>query len=220
MATHQEIAGVSDEDLVLRMIKSHDDRFNEPFWQLFDSKIVPQLPKSPRLVDLGCGPGLLVRDFAERLEGANCFGFDVTPAMIEYANTLGLNAEFAVHDLTASQVPLDDHSVDLISMAAVLHVLDSPLACLEELKRLLKPGGLFLLVDWVAQPLEKYMARMMDNVPPEQVQQMEKSMLRLSVAHNKYQTVDWIWLLNKGGFTVIHDEQTGSEHFRTFLCRA
>ncbi len=219
MATHQEIAGVSDQDLVERMLRSHDGRFNETFWALVRTEVQPLLGEKPRIVDLGCGPGLLIRDFGQHLNQPELFGYDVTPAMIDYANSLGLNAHFAVADITAEPLPLDDHSVDLLSMAAVLHVLDEPLKCLAELKRLLKPGGIFLLNDWVRQPLDKYLSMMMENVPPERHEQMEQAMLRLSVAHNKYTIQDWIWLLGKGGFEVLHHGETHSEHFRTFVCK-
>lgn len=217
MATHQQIAGVSDDELVERMLRSHDDRFNDQFWDLFDKHVAGGLTAGARIVDLGCGPGLLIRDLAERASDGEFFGFDITPAMVSYAKGLNINATFTELDLKES-VPLEDHSVDLICMAAVLHVLDEPLKLLAELRRLLKPGGTFLLIDWVRQPLEKYLQRMMENVPPERQEQMEQAMLRLSVAHNKYTVDDWVWLLGKGGFNVAHSEQTGSEHFRTFVC--
>ena len=219
MATHQEIAGVSDQDLLERMLRSHDDRFNDVFWQLFDQQISPHIGENPVVADLGCGPGLLIRDIAARYSESDPHGFDVTPAMIEYANGLDLSAHFAALDITTSAVPLKDHSVDLLTMAAVLHVLDEPLKCLAELRRLLKPNGRFLLVDWVRQPLYKYLVMMMENVPPERAEQMEKAVLRLSVAHSKYTIDDWVWLLGKGGFEVTHHEQTRSDHFRTFVCK-
>ncbi|MFN3237515.1 MAG: class I SAM-dependent methyltransferase [Pseudomonadales bacterium] len=219
MATHQQIAGVSDEELVERMLRSHDDRFNEVFWQLFDTHVGGHLKEDARIVDLGCGPGLLLRDLAERRPQAELFGYDITPAMVNYANNLGLKATFAELELVKEPIPLEEGSVDLVTMAAVLHVLDEPLKMLAELRRVLKSDGTFLLIDWVRQPLRKYLEMMMENVPPERFEQMEQAMLRLSVAHNKYTVDDWIWLLGKGGFTVSHHDQTRSEHFRTFVCR-
>ena len=224
MASHQQIAGVTDEDLVQRMINSHDDRFDAIFWQFFTEDIEPRLPASPVIVDLGCGPGLFLRDVAQRIEGGQLHGFDLTPAMIDYAQNQvsygAANAKFSVLDLTAAPVPLPDASVDLVAMTAVLHVLDDPLQTCAELKRLLAPGGTFLLFDWIKQPLEKYMQMMMANVPPERAVVMEKAMMRLSVAHNKYEIEDWIWLLEKGGFEVVVHQQLRSEHFHAFVCQA
>jgi len=117
-------------------------------------------------------------------------------------------------------VPLEDNSVDLLTMTAVLHVLDEPLAMCAEIRRLLSPGGVFLLQDWIRLPLSKYLDMMMENVPPEKAQVMEKAMMRLSVAHNKYTIEDWIWLLDKGGLKVLHQTQISSEHFCVFVCQA
>lgn len=176
MASHQQIAGVSDEELVQRMIRSHDDRFDPIFWEYFNTKVLPLLSDTPTVIDLGCGPGLFVRDVAGRIPKALLYGYDLTPAMIDYANQqvdyIGEKPEFGVLDLTTGPVPLADSSVDLIAMTAVLHVLDDPLKMCDELTRLLAPGGVFLLFDWVRQPLEKYLEMMMTNVPPERAEVM------------------------------------------------
>ncbi|MFT4677401.1 MAG: SAM-dependent methyltransferase [Patiriisocius sp.] len=104
-------------------------------------------------------------------------------------------------------------------MAAVLHVLDDPLHTCQEILRLLAPSGVFLLIDWVRQPLSTYLEMMMANVPPEHAARMEKSMMRLSVAHNKYTIEDWIWLLDKGGIKVLNHTQLRSENFCEFVCQ-
>jgi hypothetical protein len=54
MASHQEIAGVSDLDFVQRMVDSHSGRFDEVFWRHVNAKVKPLLPAAPRIVDLGC----------------------------------------------------------------------------------------------------------------------------------------------------------------------
>ncbi|MFT4796770.1 MAG: SAM-dependent methyltransferase [Candidatus Azotimanducaceae bacterium] len=224
MASHQELAGVSDQDFVLRMVNSHPERFDEGFWRYVDAKVAPHLPSNPRIVDLGCGPGLLVRDMGVHFSGADLHGFDLTPAMIDYANSdvefAGARPNFGVLDLTKSAAPLEDHSVDLITMTAVLHVLDGPLETCAEILRLLAPNGLFLLSDWIRQPLAKYLEMMMASVPPERAEVMEKAMLRLSVAHNKYTIEDWLWLLDKGGLKVLDYAQIRAEHFCAFVCQA
>ncbi|MFT4677400.1 MAG: polypeptide subunit release factor methylase [Patiriisocius sp.] len=114
MASHQEIAGVSDEDLVQRMINSHGGRFGEDFWQYVEEQVETLLPSTPRIVDLGCGPGLLVRDFAVKFPDADIYGFDLTPAMSNYENSEiqfeGNKPTFGVLGLTASSVPLEDGS--------------------------------------------------------------------------------------------------------------
>ena len=40
----------------------------------------------------------------------------------------------------------------------MLHVVDEPLPVLAEIRRVLTPAGLFLLHDWIRQPLPAYLA--------------------------------------------------------------
>ena len=66
MATHQEIAQISDKELVERMLRTHDGRFDETFWDFFSAKVGSLLPAQPTIADVGCGPGLFLRDLRER----------------------------------------------------------------------------------------------------------------------------------------------------------
>jgi hypothetical protein len=43
-------------------------------------------------------------------------------------------------------------------MSSVLHVLDEPLPALAEVRRVLVAGGVFVLHDWIRQPLSTYLA--------------------------------------------------------------
>jgi len=53
------------------------------------------------MLDLGCGPGLFLRDVGERYPVATLYGYDVTPAMIAYgqqASYAGAKPTLVVHD--------------------------------------------------------------------------------------------------------------------------
>ncbi len=222
MSTHQEIAGVSDQDLIDRMVRTHENRFDDPFWDFFERNVGTNLSDKSLIVDVGCGPGLLLRDLRQRYPHTTLFGYDITPAMIEYARNEvsfeGEHATFAVGDITSESLSQSDESVDLLVMVAVLHVLAEPLSVMKELKRVIKPGGTFLLHDWIRSSLPAYLDRMMENVPVEAREKAQGQMYRLFASHNKYTTEDWLWLLDKAGFRVTKSDQLGSIHFRTFVC--
>ena len=223
MATHQEIAGVTDEELVNRMISSHGDRFDDTFWDYFSETVDPHLSPVPTMIDIGCGPGLLLRDLRSRYANAPLHGYDVTAAMIEYANNQvdyeGDKPGFQIHDITDEEIPLDDGSVDLVSMVAVLHVLPEPIPVLQKVARVLKPGGVFLLQDWIRTPLPAYLDRMAGDAPPERAEAVRSAMFRLFPAHNKYTTEDWLWVLEQAGFSIVNHQQLRSPHFCAFVCK-
>ena len=219
MATHQSISGMSDAELVERMVTSHDERHDDAFRSFFDTHVSPHLPGRPAIADLGCGPGLFLRDLGRRFPGAALYGYDLTPAMIAYAQDevryTGPKPTLAVHDLTAQPVPLADGSLHLVNMTAILHLLDEPLPVLAEIRRLLAPEGIFFLNDWERAPLTEYLDSRVEGEGEERQESLRR-WFRLFPVHNKYTTEDWQWLLAEAGFAI---RQTASlrANFRVFV---
>jgi SAM-dependent methyltransferase len=214
MATHQSIGGGTDEELLQRMVQTHAERYGDAFWSIFSGHVLPRLPAAPVVVDLGCGPGLFLRDVAQRQPAASLHGYDVTAAMIAYAERLpwpGAPARLALHDVARAPLPHAAGSVDLVAMTSVLHVFDEPLPVLAEIRRVLAPGGTFLLYDWIRQSLEAYLRsrrEMMGEGEPE----TQGRSFRLFAVHNKYTPADWRWLLARAGFTIRHHAQMRESH--------
>ena len=219
MATHQSISGMSDAELVERMVSSHEERHDDAFRSFFDTHVAPSLPARPAIADLGCGPGLFLRDLSRRFPGAALYGYDLTPAMIAYAEEnvayAGPKPTLAVHDLTAQPVPLDDGSLHLINMTAILHLLDEPLPILAEVRRLLAPEGIFFLNDWVRAPLTEYLDSRVEGEGEERQVSLRR-WFRLFPVHNKYTTEDWLWLLTETGF-AIRQSASLRANFRVFV---
>ena len=146
------------------------------------------LPDEPTIADLGCGPGLFLRDLSERHSGSHLYGFDLPPAMIEHAQRLRLRETppiFSVHNVEQRLLPLDADSVDLVSMVRVMQFLDDPFAALAEVRQVLRPRGLFLLDDWVRMPLAQYVqTRPRDS--NEALAYQRSRWLRMFPIHNKY----------------------------------
>lgn len=221
MATHQQIGGISDAEMIERMVSSHEDRFGADFWNLFDREVSPRISDAPAIMDVGCGPGLLLRDLRNRYPDATLFGTDVTAAMIDYAQQLDIAGQAPIwhqHDATTEPLPCGDAQIDLISMVAVLHVFDQPLNMLGEIHRALKDNGVFLLQDWIRNPLPAYLERMTEGMDEDIKPMATQRFFSLFAVHNKYSIDDWLWLLAQGGFNVEHEEELSSVHFRTFIC--
>jgi SAM-dependent methyltransferase len=212
MPTHQSLGGSSDEELLRRMVDTHADRYGDAFWAFFASSVAPSLPARPVMIDVGCGPGLFLRDLGTRYPSASLHGYDVTPAMIAHARQLtGVTLQLAIHDVTSQPLPHAAGSVNLVAMSSVLHVLDEPLPVLAEIRRVLAPGGIFLLHDWIRRPLPAYLAWRRD-VMKEREPEATRRGFRLFPVHNKYTPDDWRWLLAEAGLTVREETQLRPTH--------
>ncbi|QFG23727.1 class I SAM-dependent methyltransferase [Actinomadura sp. WMMB 499] len=107
-----------------------------------------------RVLDAGCGPGLYLAELNRR--GAETIGFDQSSDMINAARQrLGPGANLRRHDLDEPLHWLDDHAVDLVLAALVIHYLDDRVGALRELHRVLRPNGRLVLstshptADWL-----------------------------------------------------------------------
>ncbi len=106
------------------------------------------------VLDVACGPGIVVCAFADVVEHAT--GIDLTPAMIERARLLqaekGLdNITWQVGDIVP--LPCPDCSFSIVTSRYAFHHLEAPQAALSEMKRVCRVGGKVLLIDQVASAI-------------------------------------------------------------------
>src|SRR6266508_1328384 len=104
-----------------------------------------------RLLDAGCGAGHTALAFAPRV--AEVVAVDLTEAMLAQARRLaaerGLtNIVFQRGDV--EQLPFPDGAFDIITSRYSAHHYPHPEVALREFARVLRPSGLFLLVDVVS----------------------------------------------------------------------
>ncbi len=108
-----------------------------------------------RIFDLGCGIGVAERILREQFNDAIIFAADPSSESIAEARRQGLSGiEFIC--ASGEELPLDDHSIDLIYSNGVFHHAppENRSAVLRELCRILKPGGqVFISENNPANPL-------------------------------------------------------------------
>ncbi len=101
--------------------------------------IETQKQSSVRVLDIGCGAGLLSHRLAEK--GHEVVGIDLSIGSLEVAQKQNTGAAFLVGD--ASQIPFPDHSFDVVCAMDLLEHVTNPQQVIKEASRVLKPNGLF-----------------------------------------------------------------------------
>jgi SAM-dependent methyltransferase len=114
----------------------------------------PHLAGVKRLLSVGCGPGVFLKELAESHPGIEVVGVDLSPRRVQHAEQrlAGLaNARACVGN--AMSLPFDANSFDLIFCRFLMEYLpDKPLA-VREMSRVCRPGGRILLQDLDGQLL-------------------------------------------------------------------
>jgi len=102
-------------------------------------------------VDLGCGPGHLAIKLAQLASGLRVTGVDLSDEMLAqaegHARQAGLGDRVSFCRGDAAQIPFPDGSLDLVVSTLSLHHWSDPVAVLDEIARVLRPGGAFLVFD-------------------------------------------------------------------------
>jgi ubiquinone/menaquinone biosynthesis C-methylase UbiE len=104
------------------------------------------LRRDDRLVDIGCGPGSIARH-AARL-GVTVTGVDPAPVMLRLARALtkrSLSVDYV--EGTAEALPLRDDDATVVWAIATVHHWTDVDTGLDEVRRVLAPGGRFVAIE-------------------------------------------------------------------------
>ncbi|MEV6411677.1 class I SAM-dependent methyltransferase [Kribbella sp. NPDC051718] len=124
------------------------------------------------VVEVGCGPGLVLRHLAEGNPGARVVGVDLTEEMLRLAP-----AQFGRVAGDAQALPFRAGVVDVLVMPFVLFHLPELAVALSEVRRVLVEGGAFGAVTWAGHdphPAYDVWVRVIDEhgAPPDPSPQM------------------------------------------------
>ncbi|MBU2847663.1 class I SAM-dependent methyltransferase [Acidithiobacillus ferriphilus] len=109
------------------------------------------------VLDLCCGDGYFTAALARQVEDGRILGFDLDEQMLAAAASVcaGLeNCTFLQGDAMDLHWLLPE-SVDYCLMANTFHGVPEQTALAREIARVLKPSGLFAVVNWHARPREE-----------------------------------------------------------------
>jgi SAM-dependent methyltransferase len=103
------------------------------------------------VLDVACGPGLVVAAFARVVRHAT--GVDVTPAMLARARAVAreqgtANVAWVAGDVAA--LPWADGTFDVVTSRFAFHHLEDPRGVLAEMARVCRPGGRVVVMDLLA----------------------------------------------------------------------
>ena len=126
----------------------YDRRWNRYVAASVDKTLAElQLEPGTRLLDIGCGTGVLLEQLVLRQPEARLYGGDLSNAMLSVAcDRLGPSAGLV--QAAGEALPLAEASIDVLVSSSAFHFVRDPGKALNEARRVLRPGGRLVLTDW------------------------------------------------------------------------
>jgi len=103
---------------------------------------------SQRLLDVACGTGELERLLLSRCPQTRILGADLSLGMLRQAVHKDIGPRVCWLRAEAGRLPLADGTFDGVFCANSFHYFRSPVRALHEMRRVLRPDGVLVLVDW------------------------------------------------------------------------
>jgi ubiquinone/menaquinone biosynthesis C-methylase UbiE len=112
-------------------------------------EIAEQLPlrDTGRLLDVGTGSGLQLKVIRDMRSSLELFGLDVSGAAIDVARENLRGMEVDMREGSIEQTSYADGFFDLVTCHSSMSYWENPVACFDEIHRILKPGGSAVLFE-------------------------------------------------------------------------
>lgn len=128
----------------------HESVLKSHTWRTIDNSaayLAPHLSPGASLLDVGCGPGTITVEFADRLAPGRVIGLDAAAEVIARADSEFQRDNLAFVTGDAYALPFDDDSFDIAHAHQTLQHVADPVRMLREMRRVVKPGGIVAVRD-------------------------------------------------------------------------
>jgi ubiquinone/menaquinone biosynthesis C-methylase UbiE len=111
------------------------------------------------MLDVGCGGGFTIRRLLKRSQDAQVYGIDISEESVAKArkvNAKVLDKQVFITQGSAEMLPYEDGKFDLVTAVETVYFWPNLPGCLQEVRRVLKPGGKFAILVEVVDSNSKW----------------------------------------------------------------
>ena len=131
-------------------VAAHYDRRWQPYIEATLNAVLEavEFQGDEAVLDVPCGTGELERRLIEKWPDLCITGVDLSTGMLAQAKAKDEANRVRWFEADVAELPLPDQSFDCVICANSFHYFRAPNEALAEMRRVLRPGGRLILVDW------------------------------------------------------------------------
>ena len=178
-------------------------------------RIAGELPPGSAVLEVAPGPGYFCVELARR-GSFTITGVDISSAMVQIATgkaeAAGVSARFI--QASAANLPFPNDSFDFLLCRAAFKNFAQPVAALQQMCRVLKPGGRGMIIDLKRNASPKAASRYVDSMGLSTMNRiMTKLVFRTTLIRSAYTRRQFQQMLAQAGFskTEILESEIGFE---------
>ncbi len=104
--------------------------------------------RTARMLDVACGTAEIIARLASEFPDVQFVGADIATRMIAVAHEkIKLFSNVSIVETSVTTLPSEDELFDIVLCSDAFHHFEDPREALRSIKRVMKPGGMLLLVD-------------------------------------------------------------------------
>lgn len=137
--------------------KKYSERYHQKKISEFIPKIIENYLKSnkiKKIVDLGCGEGIILKGISKKYPKKELYGIDISPRRIKEVNKIIQNAKIFCGDV--SNTKLKKNFFDLVISTQVIEHVPNDKKFIKEIKRITKKGGYVYITSVIKKPWAVY----------------------------------------------------------------
>ena len=144
--------GVFEDIEVVKKYDKENKQRTQRLSKSFISVVKKWKITSGKILDIGCGTGLLAIEFAKNLSGVEIIGLDLSDVALEVGRDNVQKSEvierISFKKGDAEDIPFEDNAFNLVISSNTLHLIMNPIKMFNEIHRVLKPKGKFFISDF------------------------------------------------------------------------
>ena len=147
----------SDEAYAATYARRHR-KMAEKFGREYAGKLRARGFQGGKILDVGCGSGAMNLVLTQTFADSEVVGIDLSDPLLALANqeagAASLAGRLKFEKADVHQIPYQDDAFDVVMNVNMVHLVEDPVTMLDEMERVLAPGGYLFVADlkrsWLA----------------------------------------------------------------------